>query len=182
MKFKVPKSVQEHLLPDEDVIGRFSTIWREYYATDKHLIGFGRPDWVQVFLVLGILPGILAILLTRKVYLGTLEYSKISEVNRVLLRQVVLVALGIILGVPMVIGGIFVLATAEYPGGGWVLLIMGAFVIIALWLGRPSFYQLKIADLPKAQKRKWFISKSKGLQSKNSADRFAELIMTMIRK
>ena len=53
----VPENVKTHLLPDERVIGRFSSIFREYYATDKRLIGFQRPDWVQVLLILGILPG-----------------------------------------------------------------------------------------------------------------------------
>ena len=42
----VPENVKTHLLPDERVIGRFSSIFREYYATDKRLIGFQRPDWV----------------------------------------------------------------------------------------------------------------------------------------
>jgi hypothetical protein len=177
----VPENVKTHLLPDEKVIGRFSSIFREYYATDKRLIGFQRPDWVQLLLILGILPGILAIILTRKVYMGAFEYSKISEVNRVLLGQVVLGALGIIIGVPMVIGGIFVLATFEDPGGGLVLLIVGVFVFTALWLGRPSSYRLRIAGLPKSEEQKWFFSKSKGLKHKNSADEFAELIMTRIK-
>jgi len=177
----VPENVKTHLLPDERVIGRFSSIFREYYATDKRLIGFQRPDWVQVLLILGILPGILAIILTHKVYMGACEYSKISGVNRVLQGQVILGVLGIIIGIPMVIGGIYVLATFEDPGGGFVLLILGVFAFTALWLGRPSSYRLGIAGLPKAEERKWFLSKSKGLKRKNSADEFAELIMTRIK-
>jgi len=176
----VPEKVQTHLLPNEKVIGRFSSIWREYYATDKRLIGFQRPDWVQWLLILGLLPGILAIILTRKEYMGACEYSKISGVDRVRLGQVVLGALGIIIGIPMIIGGIFVLVTFEDPGGGLVLLILGVFAFTVLWFGRPSFYQLRIAGLPKSEQQKWFFSKSKWLKHKNSADKFAELIMTKI--
>jgi hypothetical protein len=177
----VPENVKTHLLPDEKVIGRFSSIFREYYTTDKRLIGFQRPDWVQMLLILGILPGVLAIILTHKVYMGACEYSKISGVTRVLQGQVILGALGIIIGIPMVIGGIYVLATFEDSGGGFVLLIMGVFAFTALWLGRPSSYRLGIASSPKAEERKWFFSKSKWLKRKNSADEFAELIMTRVK-
>jgi hypothetical protein len=177
----VPENVKTHLLPDEKVIGRFSSIFREYYATDKRLIGFQRPDWVQLLLILGILPGILAIILTRKTYMSALEYSKISGVNRVLQGQVIVGALGIIIGIPMVIGGIYVLATSEDSGAGFLLLIMGVFVFTALWLGRPSSYRLRITGLPKSEEREWFFSKSKWLKRKNSADEFAELIMTRIK-
>ena len=177
----IPENVRTHLLADERVIGRFSSIFREYYATDKRLIGFQRPDWVQVLLILGILPGVLAIILTQKAYMGACEYSRISGVNRLLQGQVILGVLGIIIGIPMVIGGIYVLATFEDPSGGFVLLIIGVFAFTALWLGRPSSYRLGIAGLPKTEERKWFISKPKWLKHKNSADEFADLIMTKIK-
>jgi hypothetical protein len=136
---------------------------------------------VQLLLILGLLPGILAIILTRKEYMGACEYSKISGVDRVRLGQVVLGALGIIIGVPMVIGGIFVLVTFEDPSGALVLLILGVFAFTVLWFGRPSSYRLRIAGLPKSEEQKWFFSKSKWLKHKNSADEFAELIMTRIK-
>jgi hypothetical protein len=174
----VPENVKTHLLPDEKVIGRFSSIFREYYATDKRLIGFQRPDWVQVLLIPGILPGVLVIILTRKAYMGACEYSKISGVNRVLQGQVIL---GLSSASPWLLEGSIVLATFEDPGAGFVLLIMGVFTFTTLWLGRPSSSRLGIAGLPKAEEREWFFSKSKGLKRKNSADEFAELIMTRIK-
>lgn len=177
----VPEKVQTHLLPNEKVIGRFSSIWREYYATDKRLIGFQRPDWVVWLLILGILPGVLGIILTRKVYMGALKYSTISGIKRVLLNQVVLVVLAIVIGAPLAIWGIVALATYEDPGGGLLLLILGVFAFTVLWLSRPSLYQLKIAGLPEAEGRKWVFSKSKGLKHKNSADKFAELIKSKIK-
>ncbi len=178
----IPEKVQKLLSSEEKVIGRFSNVWREYYATEKRLIGFERPDWVLFLLILGLLPGVLTILLTRKVYLGTLEYSKITEVNRVLFKQVGLTIIGIIIGVPMIIGGIVIIASTGDSGSGLILIILGIFAVITCWFYRPSFYQLKIEGLSNAQGGKWFISKAKGLHSKNSADRFAELIMTKIRK
>jgi len=174
-------NVETLLSPDEKIIGRFSSIWREYYATNRRLIGFQRPDWVPLLLILGLLPGILAIILTRKEYMGVCEYSKISGVDLVRIREVILGALGIIIGIAFVIWGIFVLATLEDSGGiGLVLLLLGVFAFTVLWFGRPSFYQLRIAGLPKSEQQKWFFSKSKWLKHKNSADKFAELIMTKI--
>jgi len=117
-------NVETLLSPDEKIIGRFSSIWREYYATNRRLIGFQRPDWVPLLLILGLLPGILAIILTRKEYMGVCEYSKISGVDLVRIREVILGALGIIIGIAFVIWGIFVLATLEDSGGIGLVLLM----------------------------------------------------------
>lgn len=177
----VSEKVKTHLLPDEKVIGRFSSIWREYYATNKRLVGFQRPDWVQWLLILGLLPGILAMILTRREYMGACEYSKISGVSQVRIRQVIIALLATVVGVTMIVLGISILVTFGDQGGGLVLVIIGVFGFIALWLARPSFYQLRMEGLPKAEERKWFISKPKGLKHKNSADEFADLIMTKIK-
>lgn len=174
---KMPERVKEHLLPDEDVTRRFSSIWKEFYATNKRVIGFERPDWVVMFLVLGLLPGILALLLTRKTYLGAIEYSRISGVSRKLSRTVLIVALGLVIGLPLIIMGIVVLTTAPEPSNGWVLLILGLFILALCLYFRPSAYQFEIRDLPKNEARKWFFGKAKGLSSKSEADKFAQLIV-----
>lgn len=175
-KINVPDKVKKHLSADEEVIRRFSSMWKEFYVTNQRLIGFERPDWLVLFFIIGLLPGILAILFTKRTYFGAVEYSRISGISNVRWRTILMVALGLIIGVPLIIMGLVILSTAPEPGGGWLSIILGAFALLALWYGRPSVYQVNIRELPQKESRKWVFAKLKGFGGRNAADELAQII------
>ena len=63
---RVPKSMTKLLSPDEYVIGKITSPDRDLYATNKRVLVFQKSLWYALFFLLGILPGLLAWLLTPK--------------------------------------------------------------------------------------------------------------------
>lgn len=162
---KPPKSVQEVLRPNEQVIHKLSWGRDDYYATDERILAFTRPAvWVGLFGLLG--------LLAQKTYSGHIEYSRISGITFNSYRPKPLVVFGIVVGVLFVVLSItsFVL-----PGeGNWIFgilcLVFGLLSAGFFCTKKVKLYQVEGIDLTKAEVSKWRFYNS------NNTERFVSAL------
>jgi ABC-type multidrug transport system permease subunit len=183
-KVVVPKSVRKVLLSDEEVISKTGNFYKDLYATNKRVLNFEKPTWLVVFILIGVLPYFLALLLATKSYSGSIKYSQISGIN---LRssRLQFIVVGLILGLVLIALGLFIVIITltspyEESHGVWVLGLF--FIILGVLLGgfislrKATFWQIELKDKPGQHPSRWRIQKYPRGDKLTEATEFAKLV------
>src|SRR4030042_5240277 len=157
---RVPKSMTKLLSPDEYVIGKITSPDRDLYATNKRVLVFQKSLWYALFFLLGILPGLLAWLLTPKSLRRFVEYSRLLGTEFVSHRPTVNMICGLVLGLLFLISGIAVMTAFWGTGGaffGWFLVFLGGLYIVMFCVIKQTYCQFKITNIGEIELKKWRI-------------------------
>jgi hypothetical protein len=185
---KVPGYVKKSLLPGETVIGKTTKLEKDLYATDKRVLVFQKPGWIYFIYLLGVLPGLIAVLTAPKTLTGSLEYSRMSGIQNKPLRFPTFQYIGlggIVLCLIMSIIFIASIRSSDIPEAWWIGLLPVAVSLIfvaALVLRKFPTWQIELAERPGAQPEIWRIPQDKGGGKLEEQRSFADLVGRKIRK
>lgn len=163
---KVPPFAQEQLSEDEEIIQGCGWLDGErakvYCATDKRLLGFEGGS-----------------------YIGSIKYSNISGITFKAYHPKLAVIVGLALGIPFIVLGIYFLTlisrqeagpASNYIMGGAICISMGLFILLGLCLIKTSYYQLKIRGLSQTDMQKWRISGRWGGRRSEEAEKLSKIL------
>lgn len=172
-KDKVPSAVREHLLANEEVMGKISCNSMrgevDFYATDKRVLGFGRAGWWVFFF------GIIG-LMAQKTYVGAYEYSRISSVSLKTGRMTTYLVGGIVLGGIFLVLGLWMLTIPGAQAFGVIFLIPGLLSFVMLSILKTTYYQLEIHDLPENDLARWTMIRPRLGARRKSIKEFVETV------
>ena len=148
------------LSPDEYVIGKITSPDRDLYATNKRVLVFQKSLWYALFFLLGILPGLLAWLLTPKSLRRFVEYSRLLGTEFVSHRPTVNMICGLVLGLLFLIPGVVLMVMFWGTGGaffGWFLVFLGGLYVVMFCVIKQTYCQFKITNVGESELKKWRI-------------------------